>query len=36
MKLEVFDKDTGLNPDDLLGFVQIDWLKCIESPGIYD
>jgi len=33
IKIDVWDQDSFLNSNDLLGYVQIDWQKCINENG---
>jgi len=33
IKIDVWDQDSFLNQNDLLGFVQIDWQKCLNENG---
>lgn len=33
IKVEIWDHDKGLDRNDFLGYVQVEWEKCIDKSG---
>ncbi len=33
IRVDIYDHDPGIDSNDLLGYVLIDWQKCVDNNG---